>query len=371
MRLYRCQLDLHQHRLLVLKFLLLASVFTLFSFSAVAEDMPAGEVVQLKPVETPSDSFDCIYCKISSGEKVLDFGGSKMLVRIADRKIQFDTNLNGVIEGREQRKYKREQNVVINVPFAGKTIPYTLHVHYADVLASRTCLSGRYGDFEILLLDSNVNGIFGETTLDTICVLPKDEKSLRCRAVPFFPILKIGKTIMSVEYRDGKLIVAPHKGPLATVTVEIPEKWQGEKNNLSVIYELQNLDNGLIVSPTSAFRHSPVKEVYTLPGRYKVLSSELFFRTTNTLFHLAGHGTREIELKDGPLTVEGGGGLSLQIDAVRNSDGSVNTRQVWLNSDTFGTQYKTRASYGTKGKLTAFFQLDGKQVGKAIELSYG
>ena len=357
-------------------------IYSLFCFQVVsapfthAGDLNSGPIeVELKPVASPGGHHTHI--SNYESEALLSLGGKQMLVRRRDDEIQFDSNMDGIIGPGETTWFKENQTVQITVPWhQGKTIPYRLRIRDRYRYEVETCLSGTFGGRVVYITDANDNGIFGEIQEDYVYIGKEKNKYVHDDFIPLSDYVRIDGKIMEIEYKEGKLIVQPYRGPVSRVRINVPEKLLKEDSEFSVRYWLENIDNGYEFCVKSKDSDTEgLLEVDAIPGKYKVALSEITLNLFDkkkerwTVKTFKGNGSNtDILIPEGDFGITASRNLSFGYTVYKYLDRTITVDKFWLQTPALGEYY----SLGQNDAVMSASLVSGKtSLGKIKRFSYG
>lgn len=248
---------------------------------------PAAPKIQTLPLKisaptTPNGYSGMQYVRFNKNlEGSFKFATASQKVNVkvqADGKLLVDKNGDGKFDATDGAALSKGGSFTIPIMFRGKSYNYPLTVVSVSkrylTISSKACLTTKHGETTISLLDSNVNGVFGEYGRDSIEVGSENSRMLKVNLIGdkfhFLKVSKGGKSLLLADYTGTVgLLELDLSDKLTAAAVSITHVKTGYSTQVRKGKKTKLLAGDYRVNGTSLYFENESKQKATLIGRYE------------------------------------------------------------------------------------------------------
>jgi hypothetical protein len=362
----------------------------LASSSLRAAGGPGEEVLPLKPVVSGEDDEGIVLYEQNrrivqldrEGRGEIDFAtpSGKLRFRVLENGVAVDRDGDGTIDRAEGDILSDGAVVKVPVQLAGKTFPYPIAINALRLsgggnrglalIQGRVHLEAGTGATKIALLDSNLNGRFGDrhgkaSAGEGDMLRIGDGSTLR----PCTTHVEIGDSVRTMEIAGGgeSIVLRRYSGPLSTLKVEAVTGWKTEAS-------LWREDGGFAVDVKSG------GEARLLPGAYRIArcgathtaKKLIFFDSADVIFYGPASEARPVSIAEGANTWRMGPPFQLLFTAKRSTedDDDVDITDVSIAGQGGDSYPVNNCSSNQSTTITAHVRAGSKEK-KVAALTYG
>ncbi len=291
--------------------------------------------------------------------------GNKIKFKLVDDKLAVDIDGDGVFD-KTSASAKDSISISIPIKIGGESVDYPINVKLFGsrwvMLYVTLALTANVNGVQYVVIDNNMNGIFGEFGADHLRIGNN-------RQNPLMNIFADENRLYSMDMlkNSDKLNITPYSGPIASLEASAMDDW-------GISMTLQESNKKFTASVTGS------KTNQLLPGSYFIKQifigmpkASIYSKNSRPSTYIYGSGSREVPnliVKAGENKFKFGAPFSLQTEVIGLNENKIKIKKCNLIGVNAGVYRAEIREKGVKSKLECWVK-DGNKEQMLSSMEYG